>query len=238
VVIATHNERANIGPLLQQLFAHQQPAVCVVLVDDASPDGTVAEARRQAAESDATERLTVIERPGKLGYGSAMAQGIARAREMGATAIVTMDADFSHDPAAVPALILRLDDPADCVVGSRYIGGIRVLNWPVFRLLLSVFANFYAGLILNLRVTDATSGFRAYRSEVFERVDLGAIRARGYAFLVEGMYRLRCAGFTVAEEPIVFSERREGQSKMSKWIILEAAFRPWWLLLLRLLRRF
>jgi len=237
VVIATHNEAANIGSLSRTLLT-LDPPLRLLLVDDASPDGTAEVAERTAAEAGASDRLTVLRRPGKLGYGSAMAEGIAKARSLGATAIVTMDADFSHDPASVPALLRRLrESGADLAIGSRYVGGIRVLNWPVFRLLLSVFANFYANLILGLRVTDATSGFRAYRAGVFDAVDLGCIKARGYAFLVEGLYRMKCRGFTAAEEPIVFSERREGQSKMSKWIIIEAAFRPWWLLLLRVAGR-
>jgi dolichol-phosphate mannosyltransferase len=234
VVVATYNERSNMERLAPKLMA-LEPPVDALIVDDNSPDGT-GDAIEKMAE-DFPGRLHLLRRPGKLGYGTAFAEGIARARELGATAIVSMDADFSHDPADVPDLLRALDEQGfDIIVGSRYTGGVRVLNWPVFRLLLSVFANNYARLLLGLPVKDATSGFRAYRADVFDKVNLGRIRARGYAFLVEALFRMKCRGLTMGEWPIVFSERRDGRSKMSRTIIFEAALRPWWLLLLRLLR--
>jgi len=235
VLIATYNEIANIDGLLGALMLHDDPAVDVLVVDDNSPDGT-GDAVQRAAERH-TGRIHLLRRAGKLGYGTAFVEGIARARELGATAIVSMDADLSHDPADVPALLRRLSvpDAADVVVGSRYIGGIRVLNWPAFRLMLSLFANAYARTLLGLAPRDVTSGFRAYRTEVLSRVDWPAVRARGYAFLVEVLYRLKRQNARMAEVPIVFSERRDGQSKMNRTIILEAAWRPWLLLTKRAL---
>jgi dolichol-phosphate mannosyltransferase len=236
VVIATYNERTNIERLLPAVLA-LDPPVSVLVVDDNSPDGT---AKAVEAEKERFPgRVHLLGRPGKMGYGSAFAAGIAEARRRGATAILSMDADFSHDPADAPRLLAALSEEGglDVVAGSRYVGGIRVLNWPFFRLLLSVFANNYARAILGLPIHDATSGFRAYRADVFDRVDLAKIKARGYAFLVEALYRMKRAKLRIGERPIVFSERRDGQSKMSKAIIFEAALRPWWLLLMRLTGR-
>jgi dolichol-phosphate mannosyltransferase len=234
-LVATYNERANIELLGPAILALEPPASLLV-VDDASPDGTA-----QAVEALAERfpgRVHLLRRPGKLGYGTAFAEGIGEALRLGATAIVSLDADRSHDPADIPPMLAAMEREGwDVVVGSRYLGGVRVLNWPVYRLLLSVFANRYAGLLLGLKVTDATSGFRAYRAEVFAKADPRHVKARGYAFLVETLYRARRGGARIGEHPIVFSERRDGQSKMSKWVILEAALRPWQLLALRLLGR-
>jgi dolichol-phosphate mannosyltransferase len=235
VVIATYNERANVERLGPELLALEPPTELLV-VDDNSPDGTA-----QAVEELAQRfpgRVHLVRRPRKMGYGTAFVAGIAEGRRLGATEIISMDADRSHDPADVPGLLETLRGGNwDVVVGSRYAGGVRVLNWPVYRLFLSVFANNYARLLLGLPVKDATSGFRAYRAEVFDAVDLSLVRARGYAFLVETLYRIKRQGMRIGEHPIIFSERRDGQSKMSRRVILEAAWRPWWLLLLRLLGR-
>jgi dolichol-phosphate mannosyltransferase len=234
VVIATYNERANIDRLIEQVLG-ADPRLAVVVVDDNSPDGTADVVRQLSRRHEG--RILLHERAGKFGYGTAFAEGIARARKAGASAIVSMDADFSHDPGEVGAMLERLAATgADIVVGSRYCGGVRVLNWQFYRLILSVWANFYARTLLNLPAMDVTSGFRVYRAPVFDNVDPATVSARGYAFLVELLYRLHRRGATMVEHPIVFSERRDGQSKMSKGIIVEAALRPWVLLAKRLLR--
>jgi dolichol-phosphate mannosyltransferase len=150
--------------------------------------------------------------------------------------VLTMDADFSHEPKEVPAMFAALER-ADMCVGSRYVGGVRVLNWQISRLLLSIFANIYVRTILGFRVTDCTSGFRAYRATLLKRVPLKRIESNGYSFLVEMLYRVLATGARVAEHPIVYVERREGQSKMSKSVILESVFMPWRLRLARMFGR-
>jgi dolichol-phosphate mannosyltransferase len=161
-----------------------------------------------------------------------MLRGFQEALAGGATEIATLDADFSHDPAELPRMFEALER-ADIAVGSRYSGGVRVLNWHPSRLLLSLFANRYVSAILGLNISDATSGFRAYRRATLESIPFGQIRSTGYSFLVEVIYSLTRKGHTVVEVPIIYTERREGQSKMDKGVIFEAVLRPW---LLRLRR--
>jgi dolichol-phosphate mannosyltransferase len=162
----------------------------------------------------------------KLGYGTAVLEGFRRALSLGAAQVVTMDADLSHDPADVPRLCEALAE-ADVAIGSRYFQGVRVLNWAVSRLLLSLFANRYVSAILGFHVADATSGFRAYNRAAAEVVASERITSHGYSFLVEVLYRVYRRGFRLKEVPIVYAERREGQSKMSKKVIWEAVLRPW-----------
>lgn len=233
VVLATYNERNNIERLLNELLALPLDAR-VVVVDDNSPDGTAAAVSALAGQFPG--RIDLISRPGKMGYGSAFVAGFRRALELGATQIVSMDADFSHDPHSVPDLVAALG-PADLAIGSRYVGGIRILNWSLRRLLLSSFANFYVNLILGFRVQDSTSGFRAYQAGVLRAIPFGRIQSRGYAFLVELLASVKARGYRVTECPIVYAERRAGQSKMSQGVILEAIGRPWLILLRRLLGR-
>jgi dolichol-phosphate mannosyltransferase len=171
-------------------------------------------------------RVVPVIREGKLGYGSAVLEGFRKALDLGSTYIVTLDADFSHDPKEIPALLAALEK-ADIAIGSRYTGGVRVLNWHVSRLLLSLFANRYVRTILGIPVDDATSGYRAYRRRAIEAILESRIDSQGYSFLVEILYRAYKRGMQITEVPIVYSERREGQSKMSKGVIFEAMLRPW-----------
>lgn len=221
ILIATYNERPNITALLPILF-ERMPQATIVIVDDNSPDGTA----RVPEELGAGDRVRVIVRTKSRGYGTAMRDGMRACLRMGARRVVTMDADFSHDPAELPAMFAALER-ADMVLGSRYCGGVRVLNWQISRLLLSLFANAYVRTILGFRVADCTSGFRGYRRSLLARMPLKAINSNGYSFLVELLVHARRAGARFAEHPIVYTERREGQSKMSKAVILESVFMPW-----------
>lgn len=222
VVVATYNEGANLPDLVKSIRT-TVPEATLIIVDDNSPDGSP-DMLRKIAETD-THLIPVI-RQKKDGYGGAVLEGFRQAIAAGAQQVVTLDADFSHDPAELPNLFSGLDQ-ADIALGSRYSGGVRVLNWHPSRLLLSLFANRYVGFILKLPVHDATSGYRAYRRPALEHILQRQIGSTGYSFLVEILYRLVKAGFTVTEVPIIYTERREGQSKMSKGVIGEAILRPW-----------
>ncbi len=222
VVVATYNEKVNLPRLVEAIFA-AVPGAMLFIVDDNSPDGSPALLEEMAANWPG---LRPVIREGKGGYGGAMLRGFQEALDAGAVEIATLDADFSHDPAELPNMFGGLAG-ADVAIGSRYNGGVRVLNWHPSRLLLSLFANRYVSAILGMKVDDATSGFRAYRREAMAAVAYNEIRSTGYSFLVEVLYRLLSKGFRVVEVPIVYTERREGQSKMDKRVIWEAIFRPW-----------
>lgn len=222
VTLATYNERTNIERLIPELLA-LPIAPRIVIVDDGSPDGTGEAIKGLMAEYPG--RIELIERPGKMGYGSAFLAGFGRALEIGAKRVVSMDADYSHDPQSVPMLAGRLDEE-DMTIGSRYVGGLRILNWSFRRLLLSTMANHYVRTILGFRILDCTSGFRAYRAETLRSLDFGLLHSQGYSFLVEILEALHLKGMRIGEAPIVYHERREGQSKMSKKVIFEAFFRP------------
>lgn len=222
IVVATYNEAANLRPLVSAVLAATGDATLIV-VDDNSPDGSPALLAEMAVNEP---RLQPLIRQKKDGYGGAMLTGFKAALAAGAEQVATLDADFSHDPNSLPAMFAALGE-ADVAIGSRYAGGVRVLNWHPSRLLLSLFANRYVRAILNLPVADATSGFRAYRRGALATVVEQGIRSHGYSFLVELLYRLVRRGCTVKEVPIIYTERREGQSKMSHGVITEAIFRPW-----------
>ena len=222
IVLATYNEAANLKELIPTLLSIL-PQARVVVVDDNSPDGSPALLREMAQHDP---RVVPVIREGKLGYGSAVLEGFRKALDLGATHTVTLDADFSHDPKEIPALLAALEK-ADIAIGSRYTGGVRVLNWHASRLLLSLFANRYVRTILGIPVDDATSGYRAYRRIAIEAILESRIDSQGYSFLVEILYRAYKRGMQITEVPIVYSERREGQSKMSKGVIFEAMLRPW-----------
>jgi dolichol-phosphate mannosyltransferase len=222
IVLATYNEAANLRELIPTLLSIL-PQARVVVVDDNSPDGSPALLREMAQHDP---RVVPVIREGKLGYGSAVLEGFRKALDLGATHIASLDADFSHDPKEIPALLAALEK-ADIAIGSRYTGGVRVLNWHVSRLLLSLFANRYVRTILGIPVDDATSGYRAYRRRAIEAILESRIDSQGYSFLVEILYRAYKRGMQITEVPIVYSERREGQSKMSKGVIFEAMLRPW-----------
>ncbi|MEQ1871867.1 MAG: polyprenol monophosphomannose synthase [Vicinamibacterales bacterium] len=229
-LVVTYNEAANIGKLVPAILA-ALPGTDVLVVDDNSPDGT---SRVVAEFAQHDPRVQSICRTNERGYGSAMIAGLTHGIAHGYEAILTLDADFSHDPNDLPRLLEALDG-AEVAVGSRYCGGVRVLNWDVRRLLLSLAANAYVRKLSGLACIDCTSGFRAYRTRVFKRINLSRIRTTGYAFLPELLFSLHLDH--VAEVPICYTERREGESKMSGRVITEAIMRPWGLFLKRLVGR-
>jgi len=228
IIVPTYDERENVGPLVARLFEHT-PEADVMILDDNSPDGTADQAERLFG---ADPRFSVLRRTGPRGYGRSLIDGYRRALEGGYARVVQMDADFSHDPAAVPVL-LRAGREADVVIGSRYCPGGGVANWPLRRRALSRFANRYVAAITGLRVGDATSGFRCYTQRALCVLLEGRTRAEGYAFLVEATFRAHRAGLTVAEVPITFTDRREGRSKISRKVIFESVLMPWRLRLAR-----
>jgi dolichol-phosphate mannosyltransferase len=222
IVLPTYREAENLAAMAGALRDVLPGDARILVVDDASPDGTGAVADRLAA---ADPRLAVLHRPGKGGLGPAYVAGFAPALAAGAGAVVEMDCDFSHDPAAVPALLAALAGGADLALGSRYVAGGRVENWSAWRRAVSRGGCLYAQAVLRAPVRDLTGGFKAFRAEALHAIDYRSARAKGYAFQVELTYRALRAGLRVTELPIVFHERREGESKMSGAIALEAAWR-------------
>jgi dolichol-phosphate mannosyltransferase len=218
IVLPTYNERENIGPFLDAVRAVSAD-IDVLVVDDGSPDGTAAVAR------SAGERLggvAVLERPGKAGLGSAYRSGFRQVLDDGYDVVVSMDADLSHDPASLPAMLALLDDGADAVIGSRYVTGGGTTDWPVRRQLLSRWGNAYTRTVLRLPPRDCTSGYRAYRASALAAIEPESTTAEGYAFLTELVRRLARQGYRLAETPIVFRDRTQGKSKMSGRIIVES----------------
>ncbi|HWA59631.1 MAG TPA: polyprenol monophosphomannose synthase [Gemmatimonadales bacterium] len=224
VIIPTYNEAVNL-PQIAPVVLNQDPRIDVLVVDDNSPDGTGRLADEMAA---ANPRVHVLHRQAKQGLGRAYLAGFAWALEQGYHAIFEMDADFSHDPTFIPSF-LKAAEEADLVLGSRYATGVNVINWPISRLLLSLGANFYARVITGLPLTDSTGGFKCFRREVLAAIDLGRVRSNGYAFQIEMSFRAWKLGFTLKEVPIIFHDRVEGHSKMSKKIVREAVWMVWWL---------
>jgi dolichol-phosphate mannosyltransferase len=224
VVMPTYNERLNV-PLIVPAVLAQHPALELLIVDDNSPDGTGAIANQLAAESP---RVHVLHRPGKEGLGKAYIAGFRWALECGYDLMFEMDADFSHDPRFLPAMIEAARD-ADLVLGSRYKTGVNVINWPISRLLLSLGANQYARWVTGLPLTDSTGGFKCFRRKVLEAIPLDRVRSNGYAFQIEMSFLAWKRGFRLKEIPIVFTDRIEGQSKMNKKIVREAIWMVWWL---------
>jgi len=223
VVLPTYNEADNVEAIATAVLAAAPEGTGVLVVDDASPDGTGAIADRLAA---ADERIRVLHRAGKQGLGPAYVAGFGRALAGGAERIVQMDADFSHDPADVPRLIAATGDGgADLALGSRYVEGGGVGDWGRARKAISRLGSIYARTWLGLDVMDLTGGFKCFRREVLEAIRLETVSALGYAFQIETTYRAVAAGFSVVEIPIVFSDRRVGESKMSRAIVAEAAWR-------------
>jgi len=216
ICLPTYDERANIEAMLRAL---EPLGVHVLVVDDNSPDGTGAIADRLAGELGF---VSVLHREKKEGLGPAYVAGFRRALADGAELILEMDCDFSHDPADVPRLIAACESGADLALGSRYVPGGGTENWGRIRRLVSTGGSWYARKLLGVGIRDLTGGFKCYRRSVLERIDLDAIRARGYAFQIETTYRAIRAGFDVVEVPIVFADRTAGQSKMSRSIVLEA----------------
>jgi dolichol-phosphate mannosyltransferase len=223
VVIPTYNEASNIPQLLPQVLA-QDPRLDILVVDDASPDGT----GRLADEIAAREpRVHVLHREGKLGLGTAYRAGFRWALDRDYAFVFEMDADFSHDPMHLPEFLAAVQD-ADLVLGSRYLERrVTVVNWPMTRLMLSYCANIYARVVTGLKLWDATGGFKCFRRSVLEAIDLESVRSNGYAFQIELSFRAARRGFRIREIPIVFTDRTEGQSKMSGAIVREAVWMVW-----------
>jgi dolichol-phosphate mannosyltransferase len=222
VVIPTYNERDNIGPLIAEVLA-QGDGLEVLVVDDNSPDGTGGVVTAMARQEP---RIHLLARDGKYGLGSAYRDGFAMALELGADYVFEMDADFSHDPAMIPRF-LQMMGRCDVVVGSRYLNGISVVNWPLRRLMLSYGANVYTRVITGLRISDCTGGFKCFRAAVLRAIDFSRVRSDGYAFQIEMNFRCVEAGFRVGEIPIIFIDRHAGTSKMSRRIVREAVFMVW-----------
>jgi dolichol-phosphate mannosyltransferase len=221
LVLPTYNEAENVEPLVEAARAKLPPGAQVLIVDDSSPDGTGAIADRLAARH---ENVHVLHRPRKEGLGPAYIAGFREALAGGAGLVLEMDADFSHDPAYLPRL-LDAAGRADLVLGSRYVDGGGVSDWGPLRRAISRGGSAYARLVLGVGVRDLTGGFKCFRREVLETIDLDRITTRGYAFQVEMTYRALRRGFRVAEVPIVFRERRVGSSKMDLGIVAEAVWR-------------
>lgn len=218
IIIPTYDERDNVEPMAEAVL-RQVPQADLLFVDDNSPDGTGAVLDEIVAREP---RVFVMHRAGKEGLGRAYIAGFKWALERGYAFICEMDCDFSHDPAAVPSLLQAASDGADLALGSRYIGGIRVMNWPMSRLLLSTGAAQYVRLVTGMPVYDPTGGFKCFRRAVLEAIDLDRITSNGYSFQIEMSHTAWIKGFTIKEVPIVFEERRSGYSKMKANIATEA----------------
>jgi len=222
ICIPTYNESENIIRMIDAVHG-VVPEAHVLVIDDGSPDGT---ARLVRERMTADERVHIIERAGKMGLGTAYCAGFAYALEHEFDLIMEMDADFSHDPKDTRRLLDAVQD-CDLVIGSRYIQGVNVINWPMSRLLLSWFANLYTRVITGMPIADATGGFKCFRAAVLRGIDLTKIRSNGYAFQIEMNYKAWRGGARIKEIPIVFTDRVSGVSKMSKNIVYEAAFLVW-----------
>lgn len=233
VVVPTYVEATNIIRFLDAVFA-RCPAAHVLVIDDASPDGTA-----DLVKADARYGTSVflVERAGKMGLGSAYIAGFRWALERGYGLIFEMDADFSHDPAEIPNFLAKIREGADLVLGSRYVGGVRVLNWPISRLFLSLGAAHYVQMLTRIPVTDPTGGFKCFRRRVLEAINLGRIQSNGYAFQIEMTFWAWRFGFDIREVPIIFADRAAGTSKMSMAITREAIWQVIRLGFLRLVDR-
>ena len=222
ICLPTYDERENLGPMVEAILA-AAPQVEILVVDDNSPDGT----GRLADEIAAREpRVHVLHRKGKEGLGRAYLAGFAWALQRDYQLVMEMDCDFSHDPKYLPGMLAAAGE-ADLVLGSRYVPGGGTVNWGLVRKLISRGGSLYARTILGLTVRDLTGGFKCFRREVLEAIDLPTVRCNGYAFQIELTYRAARKGFRIRELPIVFADRRVGQSKMSRAIVLEAATKVW-----------
>ncbi len=230
VVIATYNERESIGPLVTEVL-EQAPGCNVLVVDDSSPDGTGQEVRRMALGDG---RVKLLERPRKLGLGTAYLAGFREAIAGGFDRVLTMDADFSHHPQHLPAILDRALRPGvDVVIGSRYVPGGGVVGWPIHRRVLSFGANTFARLLLGLKPHDCTGAYRCYSRQVVEALEQGSVVSHGYSSLLELVWRCQHAGFVIAEVPITFADREFGESKVSRseifrgvTTVLRLRFRP------------
>lgn len=230
VIIPTYNEIDNIKKIIEDVLP-QHNSIEILIVDDNSPDGTGKVVLDIMKETD---RVHLIERNGKLGLGTAYVEGFKFAIDNKYDFVLEMDADFSHSPSDLPRLIKEIQNH-DLVIGSRYVEGVNVVNWPMSRLLLSYFASFYVKVITGMKIDDPTGGFKCFRREVLEQIDLDSIISDGYSFQVEMNYRVYNKNLRIKEIPIIFYERRDGHSKMSKHIVWEAIWMVWRLRIMALL---
>lgn len=221
VVIPTYNESSNISSLIKEILK-QEDSLDILVIDDSSSDGTGEIVEKIAKENP---RIKIFHRKEKLGLGSAYVMGFKYAIESGYDIVFEMDADFSHNPERLPVFLEKIKD-YDLVIGSRYLNGISVVNWSLRRLALSLFANYYVRFILNLPLRDCTSGFKCFKKNVLQGINLDKIESDGYAFQIEMNYKTYKKGFNIAEIPIIFIERQSGTSKMDKKIIFEALIMP------------
>lgn len=233
ILIPTYNEKENIATVIDKLNTLNLD-LDILVIDDSSPDGT-AQIVKELQKNN--KRLFIIERPGKLGLGTAYVNGFHWALEKGYQYILEMDADLSHNPDDVPRLIEACKNGADLAIGSRYSEGVNVVNWPIKRLLLSYGANKYTRIVTGLPVKDTTAGFKCFNQEVLKAIDLSKVKSSGYSFQIEMDFRAWKKGFKITEVPIIFIERSEGCSKMSKSIVYEAVFMVWKLKILSCLGR-
>ena len=232
VVIPTYNEVENL-PLLVPQVLEQDPEVEVLVVDDASPDGT---GKRADELAQGNPRVHVLHREAKQGLGPAYRAGFARALELGADTVIQMDADFSHPPEAIRRMLDEIGNH-DVVMGSRYVNGITVVNWPIERVLLSYYGNWYVRKVTGMPISDTTGGFRCIRRKALEAIHFEQIRANGYAFQMEMNYRFTTRGMRVKEIPFFFLDRTRGTSKLTLRIGIETLWLAWWLRISHLLGR-
>ena len=222
VIIPTYNEREGIEAIIRAVF-ELNCGLEVLIVDDNSPDGTAAIVK---GLQESRTGLHKLEPSGKLGLGTAYVGGFKYARERGYDAVFEMDADFSHDPKVLPKFLERIKDH-DFVLGSRYVNGISVVNWPLSRLMLSYFASYYTRVITGMPIKDPTGGFKCFRTSTLKAIDLDRIHSNGYSFQIEMNFKAWKKGFKYIEIPIIFEDRRVGKSKMSKAIVREAVWMVW-----------
>ena len=222
IIIPTYNESENVPRLVDEILKNQKE-VHILFVDDSSPDGTADIIKEIQSHNS---QIHLLSRPGKSGLGSAYLAGFKYALGKGFDYIFEMDADFSHNPKEIPHFLKAISDN-DLVLGSRYIKGVNVINWPLSRLLLSYFANMYSRMVTGLPIMDATGGFKCFRREVLENIDFKKVKSNGYAFQIELTYKVWKKGFRIKEIPIIFIDRVAGVSKLSKAIMWEAVFMVW-----------
>jgi dolichol-phosphate mannosyltransferase len=222
IIIPTYNELDNLPKLLPEVLSKNEE-INILIVDDNSPDGTAAFVENEKKDND---RIHLIKRSSKQGLGTAYIAGFKYALQNNFELIFEMDADFSHDPKEIPKFLEEIKN-SDLVIGSRYINGVNVINWPMRRLLLSSFANVYTRIITGMPIHDATGGFKCFRRKVLESINLDQVRSNGYAFQIEMNFKVWKKGFKVKEIPIIFVDRMKGQSKMSKKIVREAVTMVW-----------
>ena len=222
VIIPTYNELENLPKLIPAVLS-QNESIHILIVDDGSPDGTGKYVKEEMKKND---RIHILEREKKMGLGTAYIAGFKYALQNNYDFIFEMDADFSHDPNELKNFLIAIKEN-DLVLGSRYIYGVRVLNWPMARLLLSFFASVYTRIITGMPIKDATGGFKCFRRSVLEAIDLNKVRSNGYSFQIEMTFKAYCKGFKIKEIPIIFIDRVKGKSKMSKKIVREAVIMVW-----------